>query len=144
MDCRKTVHCQTLATLKSEGTSCLNNQVKKTKHLKQNELTLTNKQQDKVFQDFSKMRPDRNGSPIGSPIGEDKTMLIEVQREIQVASPVQSVKTTSPDQRKTPTGFQNSPPASPVAGTPKPQTPTTPILEDKPVTPVKPNTPLFG
>ena len=140
MDCRKTMHCQTLATLKSEGTSCLNNQIKKTKHLKQKELTLTNKQHDKIFEDFSKMRPNRNGSPVASPVGNDKTHLDEVQQNITIADHAEPVTTQSPIEMKAPTPLKPSPIASPVAS-PKPQTPVTPTLEDKPATPVKPNSP---
>lgn len=140
MDCRKTVHSQTLATLKSEGSNCLNNQVKKTAHLKQKELTLTNKEQDEIFQDFSKMRPDRSRSPLASPTG-DSNHLAEVNQDIKVASPVQ-VPPHSPQEVKAASPMQLSARASPVAGTPKPGTPITPTLEDRPITPVKPSTPI--
>lgn len=131
------MHCQTLATLKSEGTSCLNNQIKKTSHLRQKELTLTNKEQNKIFQDFSKLRPDRNASPVASPIGDEKLQLSEVQQEVKVASPVNQVTVPSPIENRVATPMKASPIASPLPGSPKPQTPVTPTLEDNPATPIK-------
>ena len=142
MDCCKTLHSQTLAPLKSEGTSCLNNQVKNARKSKQSDLTLTNKKQDKVFQDFSKVRPDRSDSPITSPSGNKEIHVTEAQKDIQVANHDQPVTTLSPIENKVSSPLKASPVASPVAGSPKPQTPVTPTLEDKPLTPIKPSSPL--
>lgn len=142
MDCQKTVHSQTLTTLKSEGASCMNNQVKKTKHLRQKGQTLTNKEQDEIFQDFSKLKPNGSGSPIGSPTGDDKFHLTEVQQNINVASPVHRVTIQSPVENKMATQMKASPVASPVVQSLKPKTPNTPTLEDRPATQIKANSPL--
>ena len=142
MDCTKTLHSQTLAPLKSEGTSCLNNQVKKANNIKQSIAIVSNKKQDKIFEDFTKIRPDRSDSPITSPHDNKEAQLTEVQQGIQVANHDHPVTAHSPIENKVSTPQKANAIASPVAGSPKPQTPHTPTLEDKPAAPVEPTSPL--
>ena len=142
LECTKTFHSQTLAPLKSEGASCLNNQVKKANNVKQSDMTVANKKQDKIFKDFSKMRPDRSDSPLSSPHGVKDTQLAEVQQGIQIANHDHPVAAHSPIENKISTPQKANAIASPVAGSPKPETPHTPTLEDKPAAPVEHTSPL--
>jgi len=106
------------------------------------DMTLTNKQQDKIFPDFSKVLPDKSDSPLHSPSGNKETQLPEVQQDIHLANHDLQALPNSPVQNKIPSRLKGSPIPSPVAESPKPKSPITPTLEDKPLTPVKPSSPL--
>ena len=89
MHCRETSHCQTLTTLKSEGAACLNNQKTFSKKQPTSDITISNKELERIFRDGSfQIKPDRSDSPLqlpnemsGSPMG---------QQGVIVASPVQA------------------------------------------------------